>query len=212
MFGRRVASLRSIARSLLGSRKGRCLAKAARRKSHDLITSLQLAQSKWPEPHCAETPERLIFVLSAGWRSGSTLLQRMLMASGEALIWGDYPRAVASDETGVRIEGISAQHWVFRAPGVVLHEAAFSRGAQVVRDLMGGHRPAFWTSDRYRRAFGRRHQIPGQAPDRSTQSAPSLPRNRVQTAGGWVVTVQTLITAANPADQGSIDLRPAPRP
>ena len=30
-------------------------------------------------------------------------------------------RAVASDETGVRIEGVNAQHWVFRAPGVVLH-------------------------------------------------------------------------------------------
>jgi transposase len=26
-------------------------------------------------------------------------------------------RAVASDETGVRIEGVNAQHWVFRAPG-----------------------------------------------------------------------------------------------
>lgn len=69
-------------------------------------------------------------------------------------------RAVASDETGVRIEGINAQHWVFRAPGVVLHEAAFSRGAQVVRDLMGGHRPAFWTSDRYsaQQGHGERHQ------------------------------------------------------
>jgi transposase len=57
--------------------------------------------------------------------------------------------AVASDETGVRIEGVNAQHWVFRAPGIVLHEAAFSRAAQVVRDVMGGHRPRFWTSDRY---------------------------------------------------------------
>ncbi len=57
--------------------------------------------------------------------------------------------AVASDETGVRIEGVNAQHWVFRAPGIVLHEAAFSRAAQVVRDVMDGHRPRFWTSDRY---------------------------------------------------------------
>ena len=58
-------------------------------------------------------------------------------------------KAVASDETGVRIEGVNAQHWVFRTPDAVLHETAFSRGAQVVRDVMGGHRPAFWTSDRY---------------------------------------------------------------
>jgi transposase len=69
-------------------------------------------------------------------------------------------QAVASDETGVRIEGVNAQHWVFRAPGVVLHEAAFSRAAQVVRDVMGGHRPAFWTSDRYsaQQGHGQRHQ------------------------------------------------------
>jgi transposase len=69
-------------------------------------------------------------------------------------------RAVASDETGVRIEGVNAQHWVFRAPGVVLHEAAFSRAAQVVRDVMGGHRPAFWTSDRYsaQQGHGQHHQ------------------------------------------------------
>jgi transposase len=68
--------------------------------------------------------------------------------------------AVASDETGVRIEGVNAQHWVFRAPGVVLHETAFSRAAQVVRDVMGGHRPAFWTSDRYsaQQGHGQRHQ------------------------------------------------------
>lgn len=69
-------------------------------------------------------------------------------------------QAVASDETGVRIEGAGAQHWVFRAPGVVLHEIAFSRAAQVVRDVMGGHRPAFWTSDRYsaQQGHGERHQ------------------------------------------------------
>jgi len=30
-----------------------------------------------------------IFIFSAGWRSGSTLLQRMITASGEALIWGE---------------------------------------------------------------------------------------------------------------------------
>jgi len=71
---------------------------------------------------------------------------------------------VASDETGVRIEGVNAQHWVFRAQDqegdVVLHETDFSRRAQVVRDVMGGHRPRFWTSDRYsaQQGHGERHQ------------------------------------------------------
>lgn len=33
--------------------------------------------------------EAPIFVFSAGWRSGSTLLQRLLMSGGEAVIWGE---------------------------------------------------------------------------------------------------------------------------
>jgi transposase len=68
--------------------------------------------------------------------------------------------AVPSDETGVRIEGVNAQHRVFCASGIVLHEIAFSRAAQVVRDVMGRHRPAFWTPDRYsaQQGHGERHQ------------------------------------------------------
>jgi hypothetical protein len=35
-----------------------------------------------------------LFVLSAGWRSGSTLLQRLLCSTGEVLVWGEpYGRA-----------------------------------------------------------------------------------------------------------------------
>jgi hypothetical protein len=33
--------------------------------------------------------DKPIFIFSAGWRSGSTLLQRMITSSGEALIWGE---------------------------------------------------------------------------------------------------------------------------
>lgn len=67
---------------------------------------------------------------------------------------------VASDETGMRIEGANAQHWVFRAANVVVHQVAFSRGAQVVRDMMDGHQPAYWISDRYsaQQGHAERHQ------------------------------------------------------
>ena len=33
--------------------------------------------------------ERPVFLLAAGWRSGSTLLQRVLMSSGDVMIWGE---------------------------------------------------------------------------------------------------------------------------
>jgi transposase len=56
---------------------------------------------------------------------------------------------VASDETGVRIEGANAYHWVFRCPEAVVHHAAPTRAGSVVREMMDGHRPEVWLSDRY---------------------------------------------------------------
>jgi hypothetical protein len=71
-----------------------------------------------------------IFLLAAGWRSGSTLLQRLAVSSGEALIWGEpYGRAAI-------IPGLTRATMVFRpdwpaaaaiasehiAPGAELHE------------------------------------------------------------------------------------------
>src|SRR6195952_2354875 len=56
---------------------------------------------------------------------------------------------VASDETGVRIEGSNAFHWVFHSAQAVVHAASPTRGAVVVRAMMDGHRPAVWISDRY---------------------------------------------------------------
>ena len=67
---------------------------------------------------------------------------------------------VACDETGMRIEGSNGYQWVFCAPDAVVHTAAFSRAAQVVRDTMAGHQPAVWISDRYtgQQGHGLHHQ------------------------------------------------------
>ena len=67
---------------------------------------------------------------------------------------------VACDETGVRIEGSNAYQWVFRSSEAVVHRAAATRGAVVVRDLMDGHRPRVWCSDRYsaQQGHGAAHQ------------------------------------------------------
>ena len=70
---------------------------------------------------------------------------------------------VASDETGVRIEGSNAYHWVFHSPQAVVHQAAPNRAALVVREMMDGHRPAVWLSDRYtaQQPRGRSPDLPG---------------------------------------------------
>jgi transposase len=58
-------------------------------------------------------------------------------------------RVIYSDETGVRIDGRSCWNWVFQNADVVIHVVRPSRGAGVVVEVLGGHRPALWVSDLY---------------------------------------------------------------
>jgi transposase len=69
-------------------------------------------------------------------------------------------QVVASDETGVRIEGTNSYHWVFHCKDAVVHQPDYSRAARVVDDMMDGHVPAVWISDRYsaQQKHGERHQ------------------------------------------------------
>lgn len=50
--------------------------------------AIDLIQERWPMP-LNDTLENPIFIFSAGWRSGSTLIQRLVNSSGNALIWGE---------------------------------------------------------------------------------------------------------------------------
>lgn len=63
----------------------------------DALTTIQ---QRWPVTTPAELDDP-VFVLSAGWRSGSTLLQRVVMSGGDTIVWGepydhcDYVRRLA---------------------------------------------------------------------------------------------------------------------
>src|SRR6188768_2165529 len=58
-------------------------------------------------------------------------------------------RVVCSDETTVRVDGRACWNWVFRNDEVVIHVIRPSRGRAVLREVLGGHRPAIWVSDLY---------------------------------------------------------------
>ena len=58
-------------------------------------------------------------------------------------------KIVASDETGVRIEGTNSYHWVFHCKDAVVHQPDYSRAARVVDEMIAGHVPEVWISDRY---------------------------------------------------------------
>lgn len=53
--------------------------------------ALEKMSARWPALDVApeQDPERPVFIFSAGWRSGSTLLQRLICSSGEIVIWGE---------------------------------------------------------------------------------------------------------------------------
>ncbi len=58
-------------------------------------------------------------------------------------------KVVASDETGVRIEGTNSYHWVFHCKDASVHHPDHSRAARVVEETMNGHTPSVWISDHY---------------------------------------------------------------
>ena len=57
--------------------------------------------------------------------------------------------ALASDETGVRVDRANWWLWVFQHGDSAVFVAAARRSRAVVEAFLGHHRPAFWTSDRY---------------------------------------------------------------
>jgi hypothetical protein len=81
--------LRSIPRALVGPRYTWGLGSRNRRLSGDLPARLHDALNRASEAVRQDNDDP-VFVLSAGWRSGSTLLQRMIMENNsDLLLWGE---------------------------------------------------------------------------------------------------------------------------
>ena len=82
-------ALRDIFRALLGPRYTWHFSARARRQSDDLPSRLEDVLARTPRA-TSSSGERPVFLLSTGWRSGSTLLQRMIMQHNEdILLWGE---------------------------------------------------------------------------------------------------------------------------
>lgn len=57
-------------------------------KARPLLRAIKTLVERWPDLREHDSSKSPIFVLAAGWRSGSTLLQRLLMPP--ALIWASH--------------------------------------------------------------------------------------------------------------------------
>jgi hypothetical protein len=58
------------------------------REISKLDTALTVITERWPKTRSPDS-EHPVFIMSAGWRSGSTLLQRLVCSTSEILIWGE---------------------------------------------------------------------------------------------------------------------------
>jgi transposase len=56
-------------------------------------------------------------------------------------------RVIGSDETSARVNGINQWEWTFQNDDLCLHVIRPSRGADVIREVLAGHRHEVWVSD-----------------------------------------------------------------
>lgn len=56
-------------------------------------------------------------------------------------------RVIGSDETSARVNGVNQWEWTFQNQDVCLHVIRPSRGGDVIREVLGDHRPDVWISD-----------------------------------------------------------------
>jgi len=70
-------------------------------------------------------------------------------------------RVIASDETTTRTNGVLHRQWVFISDQAVLHRIAPRRARSIAEEILGGHQPDVWVSDRYagQQELGRAHQV-----------------------------------------------------
>ena len=54
---------------------------------------------------------------------------------------------IGSDETGARVAGHNAWHWVFQTPDASYHVIVPRRNADVIAAFLGDARPESWVSD-----------------------------------------------------------------
>lgn len=56
----------------------------------ELTRALGIIRTRWPATYAeGGSSSSPVFILSAGWGSGSTLLQRLVVSSGNTLLWGE---------------------------------------------------------------------------------------------------------------------------
>ena len=81
-------NLAAVLGSLFGSRAARGHVRESQKQAADIEGRLAVMAERWPD-QLGDSDARPVFVFAAGWRTGSTLLQRLLMSDNDIMIWGE---------------------------------------------------------------------------------------------------------------------------
>lgn len=114
--------------------------------------ALQTIRDRWTF-HSDIPADDPVMIFSAGWRSGSTLLQRLALSGNEVLIWGepytysDYIRTMAASLTCITSSMPPDQFFLGEPPGFrnVDPEAWTACMYPHPQNLLNAHRSFFWT-------------------------------------------------------------------
>lgn len=81
-------NLQVLVEAVLGPKEARDTHKSYRYNLPNIESGIQVIRSRWPLLHGNNVSEP-VFIFSAGWRSGSTFLQRAIQSTGNTLVWGE---------------------------------------------------------------------------------------------------------------------------
>lgn len=108
------------------------------------------------------TSDEPVFILGTGWRVGSTLLQRLVISSGEVLVWGEpHTLAMPIQEMSrmIAMLGTAPDSWfIHDDDGVPMTDKFIANLYPPAVDLLGAHRSFYqaWLGDpAIERGFGR---------------------------------------------------------
>lgn len=137
---------------LMSALRGPAQARAAHRqallKHPGIVSGIGQLHSACPVVDVAGDEEP-IFLLSAGWRSGSTLLQRLIMSDSRVLIWGEpydecgMIQALADSMKALRPDWPPAEYYYNGAPPADLSSNWIANLFPSLQDLRKGHRAFF---------------------------------------------------------------------
>lgn len=139
---------KSLLTAIIGPAQARAAHRQALLKQPGIVSGIEQLHRACPVTDI-NNDEAPIFLMSAGWRSGSTLLQRLIMSDSRVLIWGEpydecgMIQALAESMKAFRADWPPAEYYYDGTPPADLTGNWIANLFPSLEDLRKGHRAFF---------------------------------------------------------------------